>query len=251
MQQGRLIPLASGSGAWNMSVDQALLEAVDRTPVPVLRFYQWSTPTLSLGYFQKLADRNHHLGSRDAQCLRRSTGGGAIMHHHDLTYSLSLPARPSDSGARLGLYRAAHDAFITALADVAVRAFAFRDDPRCSGHEEAFLCFQRRTDEDLVVNGYKVLGSAQRRSRMAILQHGSLLLKASPLAPELPGILDLSSQDLTAQQLVSAVIARCVQELESALQIRFAASPLTSSEETRSKQIATDRFAAAKWHRRR
>jgi lipoate-protein ligase A len=234
-----------------MSVDQALLESVDQTQVPVLRFYQWSAPTLSLGYFQKLADRDHHVASLDAECLRRSTGGGAILHHHDLTYSLALPSQPSASGARMELYRGAHEALISALAEISIRASVFRNDRRCPGNDDAFLCFQRRSDEDLIVNGYKVLGSAQRRSRRAILQHGSLLLKASSHAPELPGLQELASQSVTTEQLASSLVTRSVDKLESALKIRFSATPLTSAEEVRSKQIATEKFASAKWLRRR
>ena len=85
----RLLPFAGADGATNMSADEALLESAVRG-VASLRFYTWAAPTLSLGYFQ-------HADVRDANLarlpwVRRSTGGGAIVHHHELTYALALPA---------------------------------------------------------------------------------------------------------------------------------------------------------------
>ena len=97
--QGRIIDLATGSAPWNMAVDQALLESVDKTQVPVIRFYQWESPALSLGYFQKMADRELHPASRDADCVRRATGGGAILHDRELTYSVALPFAASATSA--------------------------------------------------------------------------------------------------------------------------------------------------------
>ena len=76
-----------------MAVDEAiLLSAADRGEA-TLRLYQWSRPTLSLGYFQKAADRSVHAASLDWEWVRRSTGGGAIMHHHEATYSLAVPSQ--------------------------------------------------------------------------------------------------------------------------------------------------------------
>ena len=265
--QGRLIKLASGSGVWNMAVDQALLESVDETQVPVLRFYRWSRPTLSMGYFQKLADRTSHHASRDADCLRRSTGGGAIMHHHDLTYSLAIPMPPSASGARTQLYRAVHEAFISSLANFSIRADAFRNQASTTlrigaamqigtarqsekQRDDPFLCFQRRTDEDLIVSGYKILGSAQRRSRRAILQHGSLLLRASPFAPELPGITDLASKPVGLQENAEELIDPLMKKIELLLELRFASGDLMASESERAAEIADSKFGAEKWLRR-
>ena len=76
----RLIVDPPASGAWNMAVDEALLESVADGGPATLRFYQWSEPTLSLGYFQPYADREQHEASRELTVVRRSTGGGALIH---------------------------------------------------------------------------------------------------------------------------------------------------------------------------
>lgn len=245
--QGRLIPLESCVGAWNMSVDQALLESVDETQVPVLRLYQWSQPTLSLGYFQKLADRSQHLASTNAACVRRSTGGGAIMHDHELTYSIAVPIKPSHSGARTDLYQGMHQIIRAALANWSVTANPYREDPRHRGNEDSLLCFQRRTDEDLIVSGYKVLGSAQRKSRKAILQHGSLLLRGSRFAPELPGVEDLGANAISVSDLASLIARQSAKRWE----IQFHDDCLSDDEKRRSSQINESRFSSAAWQTRR
>ena len=85
----RLIIDSAGDGIWNMSVDEALLQsAAHESFVPTLRFYQWDKPTLSLGYFQQYEERSQHTSSNQCPVVRRSTGGGAILHHHELPIAL-------------------------------------------------------------------------------------------------------------------------------------------------------------------
>src|ERR1700690_2091076 len=80
-----------GEGAWNMALDEALLEAAQNEGIATLRFYSWREATLSLGYFQGAADRRLHQASADCASVRRASGGGAILHDCELTYSIALP----------------------------------------------------------------------------------------------------------------------------------------------------------------
>src|SRR4051812_39191932 len=119
------------SGPWNMAVDEALLETAAATGLATLRFYQWSEPTLSLGYFQNIDQRAHHAPSADCPVVRRSSGGGAIVHDRELTYSLAVPEiLPSHSRAS-ELYEKCHSAFIAALNDFGVTATLYRDARPC------------------------------------------------------------------------------------------------------------------------
>ena len=236
-----------GSGAWNMAVDQALLESVNESQVPTLRFYRWSAPTLSLGYFQRQADRQSHSASVDAECVRRATGGGAIVHHHELTYSLAMPMAVSQTGARLSLYADVHAVIAASLLEFGVRALTHRDNQGFGGDEDAFLCFQRRTDEDLVLSGYKILGSAQRRLRQATIQHGSLLLRASPIAPELPGISDLTGRPIRFGQLAERICAGLAERLG----VDWELGELEQAELDRASQVEKERFCAEHWLARR
>ena len=190
-----------------MALDQVLLERANETGEGTLRIYQWSPATLSLGYFQKLADREEHPASLDRPVVRRSSGGGAILHDHELTYSLALPATHRWSRANERLYRTVHQSIVKWLQAYGISSQLYVSETGSgdsgSGERKTerrqkppFLCFQRRTDGDLVSDGWKIGGSAQRRLQRSILQHGSLLLAESEFAPELPGVAELSGVNL-------------------------------------------------------
>ncbi len=192
------------SGTWNMAMDEALLERAACGGPPVLRFYQWREPTLSLGYFQRYDDRHSHPASQNCAVVRRTSGGGAILHDREVTYSITLPAGHRISRRADDLYRASHRALIEALEAFGISA-ALHDTQRSSGATtngiESFLCFARRTCDDVLVNQWKVAGSAQRRSRGAVLQHGSIILEQSKSAPEIPGLAEVTGRRIQAVEL--------------------------------------------------
>lgn len=176
-------------GRWNMAYDEALLEAAATRGDVILRIYRWSEPTLSLGYFQKSLPADLPPSLRSLPCVRRLSGGGAILHHHEWTYSCAVPKGHPFTKRAETLYEEAHRSLIHSFARHGVLS-AMRGEAT-EVRAEPFLCFLRGDPRDVVVSGHKVVGSAQRRRRGAILQHGSVLLKVSPLAPSVPGILDL------------------------------------------------------------
>ncbi len=203
----RIVP--AWSGALNMAADEWLLERAVHDHVATLRFYTWGTPTVSLGHFQ--AGRVQGETRPDAergfegvpQCflelpwVRRLSGGGAILHHHELTYSCALPSGHPLAREPRDLYGVVHAALVDFLKGVGVDAgLRGRGDSERDGN---FLCFSRGDPQDIVVGPHKVVGSAQRRRKGAVLQHGSLLLERSRFAPEFPGIRDLGAPDLSLE----------------------------------------------------
>lgn len=202
-QSPRLIIDSPSSAAWNMALDQAILDSVSAGAGPVLRFYEWDVPTLSLGYFQSLGDRSGHSASHSIPVVRRSTGGGAIVHHHELTYSLTLPITDRAATSVQRIYDRVHSAIRNTMLEFGVALE--RAGQRPAPPTPPFLCFQRRAEEDLLCAGYKVGGSAQRRTARAVLQHGSLLLNVSQFAPELPGITDLSGRHIQRSEIYEAL----------------------------------------------
>ncbi len=188
----RLLRHAPAPGAWNMAVDEMLLERSEAEATACLRLYAWNEPTLSLGYFQTYADRREHAASETCAAVRRLTGGGAILHDTELTYSIALPSIHPLAVHRDELYRAVHGCLIDALARLGIRAQIWAEKGKTETGRQPFLCFQRRSPGDVVVDRWKVCGSAQRRRNGAVLQHGSLLWRASPSAPELPGVADIA-----------------------------------------------------------
>ncbi|GAA5506674.1 octanoyltransferase LipM [Novipirellula caenicola] len=253
--QARLIEVAAGGAAENMAIDQALLESVDRDAVPTLRFYTWSEPTVSLGYFQKARDRLAHSPSANCAFVRRATGGGAIVHHNELTYSFVWPLENVPAGAKSDLYQRIHLAIIESLGRFGVSASRYADlgaqavQTVASGEkrDEPFLCFQRRTDEDLVVAGYKVCGSAQRTSRKAVLQHGSILMDVSPHSPELPGVVSLTPQKISLQELSTELTSA----MAEAFGMKFVKFALDETLIERSHQIQASRFGQVDWNEKR
>jgi lipoate-protein ligase A len=167
-------------GVVNMACDEAILQAVNQSITPAtLRFYQWIEPTISLGYFQEFDEiQSQHQQIKQMPVVRRQTGGGAILHDQELTYSLILPLDTNNScftDIQL-MYRLVHDAYIEAMAGIGLKAQYRGGDDRGNSQRGPFFCFARKHCLDLVLGSDKILGSAQRRVKNAVLQHGSLIL---------------------------------------------------------------------------
>jgi lipoate-protein ligase A len=241
----RLLVDPPRSGAWNMAVDETLLESAATEGVMTWRFYQWETPTLSLGYFQACSDRSSHEASGNCPLVRRASGGGAIVHDRELTYSCAIPAIHPLAVRRDTLYTAVHQVLIATLAEFGVNAQLCGGG--CKPAVSPFLCFQRRSGGDILVDRDKVGGSAQRRLQGAVLQHGSLLLGRSPAAPELPGVLELSGRSMAIESLIPAWHAR----LEKTWQIAFETGELTASERVRSAHWVASKYGSDDWNLRR
>ena len=235
------------SGSWNMAVDQVLLESVQLDQLPCLRLYQWNEPTISLGYFQQFADREQHPASLSCPVVRRATGGGAICHDQEVTYSLVIPVEQLPNQNCQHLYTLVHQTIIDQLQQHNIHGeLRYSPDPSVTS-PQPFLCFQRKTNGDILINSQKVGGSAQRRQRGVVLQHGSLLLNRSPLAPEIAGINQLTGMTLNPQDLIQSWPPR----LANALGWKLISEPLGQAQQQRARQIQQERFSAADWTKRR
>lgn len=248
-QPCRLIVDEPADGAWNMALDEALLEAAATRGVWSLRFYGWSTPTLSLGYFQRWEDRQQHPASLGCPWVRRSSGGGAIMHDAELTYSLAVAAPPNRPLAAATLYRQVHRALVETLQELAGISAILHE---CAPHTppsgpEPFMCFQRRAEGDVLIGAVKIAGSAQRRLRGAVLQHGSVLLHTSSSAPELAGISALTTTAFSSVDLQANWAAR----LSDALDLELTAAHEIQTERQRAADLIRDKYSHEGWNRRR
>ena len=240
----RLLPTADRPGTANMAADEALLRSALDHGTASLRFYTWTVPTLSLGYFQPHADRLGDPLLKGVAWVRRPTGGAAILHHHEITYSLALPAGPPWHTAESWLCRM-HHAVAAALKGFGVEARAV-----VCGEERKlgpFLCFLHQTPGDLLVGGKKVVGSAQRRPHGATMQHGSLLLRQSPHTPSLPGVAELAGVAIDGPDLASAIVA----ELGRATGWTFEPDDWTDAERRAAAELERDKYAAPAWNEKR
>jgi lipoyl(octanoyl) transferase len=173
----RFLDTPPAPGAWNMAVDAALMESVRAGAPPVLRVYRWDPPCLSLGrnqpargFYDLDAIRVRGLG-----LVRRPTGGRAVLHHRELTYSVVLPDR------MLGGPRASYAVINRALAH-GLRRLGVPAELQARGAARAAVpslapCFREPAAGEVVLGGRKLVGSAQFREKGVVLQHGSLLLE--------------------------------------------------------------------------
>lgn len=178
MERWRLIVTWGAEPSFNMGLDEALLE---RAEAPnTLRLYTWSPDTLSLGYFQKL---DSVPGRERARALvRRITGGGAIHHVRELTFSIASSLdHPIYRGPIGDSYARVHTAIADALREFGVNATLRGERALASDQEGTGMCFHTSTPLDLAWNDRKGVGSAQRRKHGRVLHHGSIKLGDSVL----------------------------------------------------------------------
>lgn len=234
------------AGDWNMAVDQVLMETAAEQDLTSLRFYQWSAATVSLGYFQHLAERDSHVESRPCPLVRRSTGGGAIVHDHELTYCFATPATSTSKTAQAELYRIFHETLVDCLATFGITA-SLHDGQCLTSARRPFLCFQCYADGDVLISGVKIAGSAQRRFQGAVMQHGSVLLRRSASAPQLDGIAELAGVSLDAETVRDTWLI----SLASRLNLEARSGVLDEPELSRAESVRQHKFADPKWTERR
>ncbi len=160
----------------NMSIDECLLTNINQYAAPLLRIYQWDRPAVSIGFVQ-----SYQAAPQEGYTVvRRPTGGGVVYHDHDLTYTVVIPAEHDICRLdRVDSYKVIHDAVKTALANLGIATgLAATEIPKHV--DRAFMqCFTTPTRYDVVGDGRKFAGAAQRRTRDGILHQGSIDLEAS------------------------------------------------------------------------
>jgi lipoate-protein ligase A len=243
----RLIVDPAQDGPTNMARDEAILAAVSAgQALPTLRFYRWSPPTISLGYFQKYADYEAlPPPAGDLPVVRRQTGGGAILHDLELTYSIALPLdHPLAAGEVNALYQKMHDAVIRALAEFDVDSNRCGETIDTHAQRGPFFCFGRRHCLDVLVGDDKIAGSAQRRTRTAVLQHGSIILDSR--YEQQPSHVGLECTDQAVDKLTH-LIQRCLIDRTG---MSFFDDPLSPAENDQTESLRA-KYAGLEWSRRK
>ncbi len=193
-----IIEDAPRSGAANMAVDEAIAIACAAGDVlPTLRFYRWSPPAVSLGRHQKVADidvdRVHALGY---DLVRRTTGGRAILHTDELTYSAAASGdEPRMAGGVMDAYLRLSNGLLSGLQSIGLMAEKAGGDVR-AGRDVSAACFEVPSAYEITAHGRKLMGSAQSRRQGYVLQHGSL-----PLVGDIARLVDVLA--LPAQEAAS------------------------------------------------
>src|SRR5665213_2432606 len=166
-----------GEAAFNMALDEALLEKISEIGKPVLRFYGWTQPAATFGYFQKFSEveRVTHL----RPLIRRPTGGSIVPHDADWTYSFAAPPNHEwHSLAAIESYRRIHEWIRDAFAKLKVETELAREKKSAIGS----ACFVGHEKSDLLWRGKKIAGAAQRRNKFGLLIQGSVQPPPIPIA---------------------------------------------------------------------
>jgi lipoate-protein ligase A len=226
-----------------MAADETLLLSAARGDLS-LRFYGWTQATVSLGYFQSAAGRLADPRLAALPYVRRPTGGATLVHHHELTYALALSEH---------VRRALHQPWPVHVHGIVAEALRRLGVP-CSltartdeVRREALLCFHQLTAGDVVCRGAKIVGSAQRKHRQGLLQHGGILLAMSPFAPSLPGIQELCGRPLDMDGLRQALAGKLAERTGW----QIIQTDWTEGERAAVEELAMRKYHGAAWNDRR
>ncbi len=245
----RLLDTGACHPYYNMALDEALLQLSGETPL--LRFYGWDPPALSLGYFQNASGFDlEELRARGFVLLRRPTGGGAICHWGEFTFSVITGPR---HGLALGStieerYERVHGAVIGALQNLGVRSQLRGGELASpfSGSEDKF-CFNRIIGCDIVAGGKKLAGSAQKKTPQGFLQHGSVPLLQNPMTPQASWVNELSREEVTYE-----VFARALADaFEESLGVSLLPSRPTEDEESAARRLVKEKYSTDSWNFKR
>lgn len=222
----RLLPFELADGPQNMAADEVMLESA-LAGVASVRLYGWSPATLSLGYFQKHAERLADPKLASMPWVRRPTGGGAIVHDRDLTYAVALPAALSKMRAPEDWHCQIHRALTECLRRRRIAA-EVQGGERLPPHALAFLCFAVGQPGDILLGGEKIVGGAQRLRHGALMQHGSIQFPAA---------------DALAENLGP--------ELVQALGWTPCPAPWSDAERRRIQELASEKYRSHHWNCKR
>jgi lipoate-protein ligase A len=173
----RLIDSGPGSASCNMALDEAIATSVrNREVPPTLRFYSWDRPSLSIGCFQKVSDLDlDYCRQNTIPFVRRPTGGRAILHNDELTYSFSvLTDKEPFSEGLMESYRRISSAFNLAFRKIGIHVESKMQRERGRVLTGNPLCFESRSYGELLLNNRKIVGAAQKRWKDGLLQQGSI-----------------------------------------------------------------------------
>lgn len=267
----RLIMMPAARGAWNMAVDEAILEqtrAGEGAFVPTLRLYAWDPACLSLGHAQPFADvARDRLEQRGWEVVRRPTGGRAILHVDELTYSVIGSAEePVLAGGVLESYNRIAQALLAAVRNLGLPV-EVKEGKSNQGGGPNPVCFEVPSSYEITVSGKKLVGSAQARKKEGVLQHGSL-----PLTGDLSRICQAlafeteTEREQAAERLLSRATTvesvlghqvswetaaqAFIHAFETQLGLCFEQGELSDGETRRAEELVREKYAHPSWTER-
>jgi len=269
MDTWRLLITPPARGAWNMALDEAILEHIGQgVSSPTLRLYAWDPACLSLGHVQPFADVDTiRLREHGWEVVRRATGGRAILHTDEITYSVIAPNdEPRVAGTVLESYNRLAQALLLAVKDLELPV-EMKEGKADNNSMANPVCFEVPSAYEITLNGKKLIGSAQARKKEGVLQHGSL-----PLTGDLSRICrvlvyaneearqDASQRLLDRATTVESALGRQVSwetaaqafihAFEAQLGLCLVKGNLSESESNRTEELVKEKYDHPSWTER-
>ncbi|MBN1222539.1 MAG: lipoate--protein ligase family protein [Candidatus Aminicenantes bacterium] len=253
-----IVDAEPGEGSWNMAVDEFLFESIRReTSKTVLRFYAWRRPTASIGYSQKI-DKvvdTSFCNKNGIDIVRRLTGGKLVLHHREVTYSLSSCDLKSFSPTVSESYKRISEAMMLGLKKMGLSPILADKTPQdyIRGH---LPCFSRPARDEVMIAGGKIIGSAQKRIGPCFLQHGSIPLEENEKLLASVSSIAAGSDNLSMTSLCRAIgkritFDRAVEMLAEGIseyfEVRLKKRTLSLAEQKSIRKIQRERYANPDW----
>jgi lipoate-protein ligase A len=259
----RLVLSAPADGATNMALDEAILHAVAAGRAsPTLRFYAWEPPCLSLGRAQKMGDVDMNaLKATGFDLVRRPTGGKAILHIDELTYSVVAPeTEPRVAGGIVESYRRLSAGLISELEKLGMTGIV-ADQHAKNRCLQGPVCFEVPSDYEITVGGKKLVGSAQMRAQEVVLQHGALPLhgdiaRICPLLATRPDPVRVRARATTVEEALGRRVSwdeaatALTEGFTEALNLRLERKELTEKERAQAERLREEKYATQAWTQR-
>jgi len=244
-----------------MALDEAISDAVrQKISPPTLRLYHWDRPSLSIGYFQKCSDINlEYCDVKDYPVVRRQTGGRAILHDSELTYSFSSSKdSPIFNGSLLENYTVISNALLHALKLTGIEAEALFIKKRSNGHRNP-ACFKTVSFGEITVKKKKVIGSAQKRYKDGFLQHGSIIFdfNAKELCTVLKGNNSQDFEDIGALRKsrpdisIHELRSNLKEAFEKELNVKVITDRPSKFELSLAKELESNKYSTKEWNLKR
>jgi lipoate-protein ligase A len=265
----------------NMAIDEAILQytVTSSTPTPTLRFYQWTEPSISIGRFQNL-DQEINLDNCNKDkvpVVRRPTGGRAVYHNSELTYSITIPDKYTEIPTNITeSYKVISSAFVRGLKLLGINAMLEKPTAEVRSQKlevrnlksqisnlnsASPLCFASTSRYEVTVNGKKLIGSAQRRIQNAMLQQGSILLDYDPKKEQRYFLANSGTTPDTMTSCITAInkhlpepvkldilINHLVQGFASELRVNFEPTEISKPEKILADSLLTKKYQTDSWN---
>lgn len=259
MRSWRLIKSPPSDGFTNMAVDEAIFKAVSAgSSPPTLRFYTWVPHAVSVGYFQNYLEDVDLAACRDMgiDVVRRQTGGRAVLHDKELSYSVICPDdAPNFPANILGTYKIISSCLVNGLNSIGLNASLTSYIIKV-GRDSPSACFNSPSYYEITIDGKKLIGSAQKRGEGAFLQHGSILMefdreKLRKVLPEAGGLDGITFISEHSSIDIAELVSYLVKGFEGGLGVLFSEEGMTDEEAALSRRCRKEMYSMPEWNFRR